>query len=380
MDQESVDILRTLFTSVESGETELDTDEPVLRVGLRETGLLFRGDALHLLRQLQERLAVAALGSDSHIHSDEVRQLAIEACRRAQSAGEDAAVAWFQGALLRSPKTVWIGVPIAAHFTGDALDLGRCRLIRELPAAAKADVFASADAFRDRQVLATEVKARDPISAEIRARDALDEGISLLRLVADEPSEHPVGTHCWIREEQPGFAYRSSDMWFVRRAGSEGTLWPPYRDLARSMAVSAAEQTEWERRAIAACRWYNRAMSAGWPSVSLAACFTALECLLVRGRQEPEKGAKVAERVTRHRARVRGLDEDELRQWIIDLYRRRNDTVHEGVAYADEIEIARLEELTRAATHWAATHLDRHHRLAGVCSSFDDVHDGDHEP
>jgi hypothetical protein len=151
------------------------------------------------------------------------------------------------------------------------------------------------------------------------------------------------------------------------------------RELSDAMSRPDDARTDWERRTVAACRWYHRAMTARWPSASLAGCFTALECLFVEGRGEPNKGELVAARVARQNPRIPGVERDGVGDWLLEFYRRRNETVHEGISYADELEVARLEDLTSAAVFWASGHLDRDHRIAGPCETFDDVYKAEHE-
>jgi len=211
----------------------------------------------------------------------------------------------------------------------------------------------------------------------VRARDLLDEAMSLLRLASD-PLEHALGSHISASEGTTWTAMRAPDRLIVRRA-SEGQLWPPIKYIAEAMSRDTTVQSDWERRTIAASRWHNRAVSAGWPSASLAACFTALECLFVRNRNESRKGETIARRVAQHHAHVPHLPDDEVASWVAALYQRRNKTVHEGIPYGDEIDVERIEELTVAAIHWAAHHLDRNHRSGGTCQAFDEVHDATHE-
>jgi len=106
-----------------------------------------------------------------------------------------------------------------------------------------------------------------------------------------------------------------------------------------------------------------------------------MECLFIPGRtqvQKGGKGGKIADVVVSYNANVRGIPADELEAWVRHLYQRRNDAAHEGIDYPNEINVSRLEELTRAACQWAASHLDRHHRTGGACRTFADVHEGDH--
>jgi hypothetical protein len=89
----------------------------------------------------------------------------------------------------------------------------------------------------------------------------------------------------------------------------------------------------------------------------------ALEALFIEGQNERSKGAHIAERLTA-RFKLNELTHDEQVNWLSRLYRGRNDAVHEGRDFANDLEVDRLFDLLRAALVRLALHLDPAHRTS----------------
>jgi len=100
---------------------------------------------------------------------------------------------------------------------------------------------------------------------------------------------------------------------------------------------------------------------------------TALECLFVKDQATKQKGAAIAERFT-ERWVARGWTADEQREWIRGLYRARNDAIHEGRRFVEDLDVDRLVDLTAYAVRWGAWHLSPSHGNGdGACRDFDEV-------
>jgi len=380
MDSESVRMLRELASTVTEA-AEIDHEESHFLVTRGDDSLAFQGEAFLLLRALGRRLATPALAGGG-VSETEAEELIIQACLRTVHDGADAAVDWLTAAIDGEPKSYWFGVPVSAYCAAEQLELGSTRLLQHLPAhlSGLTDGMPNeANPFHSAQVLSCDVVAHDAASAEVVASDLLDQGMSLLRLLSDRRPRRLV-TYVGIQPvDQPVFAGRNRTL-ILRHVASDGRPWPPYLYIADAMAKNEEHRSDWERRTIAACRWHNRAVSAGWPSASLVASFTALECLFVHGKSERLKGSMVATRVMRQDPHVPHLESvEEIGAWLEELYQRRNDAAHEGVSFANEIDADRLEQLTAASVEWAARHLDRFHRGGGVCTTFEEAHDGPHD-
>lgn len=129
------------------------------------------------------------------------------------------------------------------------------------------------------------------------------------------------------------------------------------------MAASRDEaaRSDWQRRLLAATRWYSKGFRNEAPSDRLAGAMVALECLFVEGRKEPRKGQLVASRLT-ERWKLNEMSQDEQRGWLERLYAGRNDAVHEGRDFVNDLEVERLFDLTRQALLGLLSHLDAAHR------------------
>jgi hypothetical protein len=69
-----------------------------------------------------------------------------------------------------------------------------------------------------------------------------------------------------------------------------------------------------------------------------------------------QKGENIAREVT-ERWTLREMTKEEQREWLAELYQRRNDAAREGRHYEDDINVSRLHALCWDAVSWAAMHL-----------------------
>jgi Apea-like HEPN len=370
-DQIQPELLR-LFSSVEvDPQPDFDQTEPFVLVGFGPT-LLFRGPSLELLRALQAAMAESALarGGPSRKAAE---TLLTSACVMSVVDGRDEAIAWIK-AELAEPPTRWAFVEsIGAYLPKDELHLGSCRLALEPPS----EVVPEPVEPRLREHLApplilVEVDARDQESARLLARDRIDEAVAILALAAGYRGTH--AKHALAQRGGttslgggPGVMI-AAEFW-----DAEGRVHPHYRAMSDAAARTDEERTDWERRVLASARWFGKAAATFWPSEALTAAMTALECLFVKDRKTREKGAAIAESFTQ-RFVARGWSADQQRDWLRGLYRARNDAIHEGRRFVEDLDVDRLVDLTAYAVRWGAWHLSPDHdNGTGACHTFDAV-------
>jgi hypothetical protein len=294
--------LRRLFGAIEvNAAPPFDQGEPFHIVGLggRDVPmLLFRGDALEMLRNLQRTFAASALARGGPSRKA-IEEMLTKACQISAMDGHDAALD-FLNTQLSEPSRRWVlAEPLQALVPADDLPLGACRLTRELPAEALPSGATDQIAAQLKgPFIVAEVEARDPESARLIAHDRIEEAVAILILASghrgsfprhllSEPGERATiagGTRVLI----------APDFW-----ESDGRVRYEYRPLSDAAAQAEDVRTDWERRALAAARWYAKATETFWPAEALTACMTALESLFVRDRRVGLKGAEVADQFTR---------------------------------------------------------------------------------
>lgn len=358
-------LLIRLFDHVQSsGQVGVPTDPtrpgPFMVSRFGGEALQIGGEAFDLLEQIQEGLARSALSTGGP-SKRLVSHLVMEACREALRTDPQSAVTWLEAQLSERNSQWQVIEPIRGIFPKAPFRLGRTTLHPALPPelARRGAAYPITQFELDRPVLVANVEARDEESAQRRARDLFDEARSILTIAGKtSAAEPPLITinvsdgHTWLTMSSPTEDFAVSDRAFQH---------PVIRAIEVAAAREPMQRNEWERRCLAACRWFRRARAAEWPSESLAACMTLLECLFVEGRSVPRKGEAIADWIA-PRWRLAGLlKESEMREWIIGMYRQRNDAVHEGASYLEDVEVARLVTLARQSTVWAGWHLHPDH-------------------
>lgn len=387
-------VLHELFACVGGMEEYLvlhDDDgptswEPYRFVGIDDdAGLLFRGRSLELLQTLEVAYAEhAATGGWS---AESVSEIVIQACKEARVQGPDAGVAVFRRAV-RVPPRVWTvflpAVDVIDFESGEELRIGRASLTMSRtredghPIAALEMDSRVGGEFRP-PVWRVRVAARDKASAHFLAWEHVQDARAVMSLSESIDRQRPKAI---LLPDGPPESGRTVGMaaHVVRFYGHNmtdraGELVPDFRALSFAAGLLEPERNDWQRRTIAATRWYLEAATTWWYAESLAAAMTALECLLVAGRREQNKRETIAERVTSI-AVLRSLGVEQQKDWLAALYARRNDTVHEGLSVAEDLDVTRLVDLTHAVCRWAARHLVPMHRSDEMaCTSFSDVWD-----
>jgi hypothetical protein len=371
VDQIRPDLL-SLFATVEvNPEADLDQTEPFLLMGFQQPTLLFRGESLALLRALQTTLAESALAQGGPSRKA-AESLLTQACSMSVVSGPDQALAWIRAELEKPPARWTFAEPILAFLPGAELELGGCRLLREMPNDLVPEPVELP--LRDHLIpplILADVTAKDDESARLLARDRIDEAISILALASGHRGAH--AKHALVRSDGSTSlaggpkALIASELW-----DAEGRVHPQYRSMSAA-ARSDEERTDWEHRVLASVRWFAKAATSFWASEGLVACMSALECLFVKGQTTSDKRGAIAERVT-ERFVTGGWSPSEQIEWLRRLYGARNDAIHEGRRFVEDLDVDRLVDLTSYAVRWAAWHLDpAHDQGDGACRDFDEV-------
>jgi hypothetical protein len=147
--------------------------------------------------------------------------------------------------------------------------------------------------------------------------------------------------------------------------------------MSDAAARTEETRTDWERRVLASARWFANAAETFWPSEALTSCMTALECLFIKDRNVQSKGREIADRLT-ERWVARGWTADEQREWLRALWRARNDAIHEGRRFVEDLQVDRLVDFTAFAVRWGAWHLSPYHsEKQSPCETFAEVMEHD---
>jgi len=362
-----------LFAAVEvNPQLDLDQTEPFMLMGFQQPTLLFRGESLALLRALQTALAESALahGGPSRKAAE---SLLTEACRMSVVSGADQAVAWIRAELEKPPARWAFAESILAYLPRAELELGGCRLAHEVPG----EVVPEPVEPRLREhltppLILVDVTARDDESARLLARDRIDEAVSILALASGHRGSH--AKHALVRPDgSTSLAGGPTALIAPEFWDAEGRVHSQYRSMSVAAARSDDDRTDWEHRVLASVRWFAKAAETFWASEALAACMTALECLFIKDQRTRDKRSAIAERAT-ERFVTRGWTPDEQMEWLRRLYAARNDAIHEGRRFVEDLDVDRLVDLTSYAVRWGAWHLDPgHDEGTGACHEFDEV-------
>jgi hypothetical protein len=220
-------------------------------------------------------------------------------------------------------------------------------------------------------VVYVKVVARDIQTARILAAERIVESHAVLDLI-DRPKLGSGRAFLARRADGGGNFSQSRRGWILdsQVVNEKGRLTPPYLQLARATGKAEARRSDWERRVLAATRWFSRASRSVSAADRLVGLMVALECIFVEGRRVRYKGDAIAKAIT-SRFRLRGMTGAEQEEWLRGLYGGRNDSVHEGREFERDLEVDRLADLTQVVIRSAAWHLVPSHQSSRrSCRTF----------
>jgi hypothetical protein len=366
------DLRRLLRLSRQASRKALEPDEsggvalPVQPGRIMRFGsgalVLVDEDAMPLLRALQRRVTGSSR-TDSGLSPGEAEALLIRACEEAVSGRVRDAVANLLATLAEEPVEYVVTEPVEILLPPDVprLVVGRTTYSAKLPRLAIGPQFALKQRFVE-PVATARVVSRGSNTARVLARQAFDESAAILDLVAPPTNTGSEATLVRRRSDPSGAPmFTRKNWWFKAGTFSGGRLAPPYLHLSRAAARDEARRSDWQRRVLGAVRWYSRGHRSESPADRVVSAMVALESLFILGRQERQKGALIADRVT-DRFRTRHMTETEQREWLRRLYQIRNDAAHEGREVLDDLEVDSLLDLSLVVVRYGAFHLDPDHR------------------
>ena len=317
-------------------------------------------EAMPLFRSLQRRLAGSAR-KHSGLSPDETDALLMQACERAVSGRVKDAVAELLDTLGEEPEEWVVTEPVDIFLPPGVprLRVGRTTYSQRLPRLPAGQKFVGRFVP---PVATARVVSRGAATARVLARETFAESGAILDLIVPPANTGSEATVVRRRSDPPRGPGYSRPGWFLGTVPiSEGRLPAPFLYLSRAAGRDEANRSEWQRRVLAAARWYSRGHRSESASDRIVSAMVALESLFVVGRREPQKGVLIAERATQ-RLRAGGMTEDEQRAWLRRLYQVRNDAAHEGREVLDDLEVDRLLDLTNVAVRVSVYHLDPDHR------------------
>jgi len=223
--------------------------------------------------------------------------------------------------------------------------------------------------------ITTEVLAVDDHAAIELAGRRFSDALAILQL-GDVRGKPVLGRSVILVSDRGDMSYNPDPVPSLRADqafDAHGNLGPVEGALSQAAYKSLAEQTDWERRCLAAARWLTNGVSSAWSADAVLSLTVALETLFVKDRSVANKGQAIADGVST-RWTVEGLSQEAQHEWLVNVYRKRNDAVHEGRDLPVDLDVGRLTFLTWIATRWAGEHLLPEHREGGPCRTFDEAH------
>jgi hypothetical protein len=338
-----------------------------------ELPLVFKGGSLRLLQELTARI-VGRSRLDTGLSEKDAERLLINACGRAIGGDSRGALLWLVESL-DEPVVTWTVVEPAdlVLVSTTRLVVGRSTYTTSLPPRIRRRILPTfLDAMDGDCFVSTDVLARDAATARALAREAFADSAAVLDLM-DKRAAAPGGAFIAIPDAGSGGITFSRSGWIIDASwlGQDHKLIPPFRQLSRALAKREDTRTDWERRVVAATRWLSRASRSTTTPDRLVSVMIALEALLIEDRHERSKGALLAKRLT-ERIRVRSHTAKQQEDWIAELYQRRNDAVHEGREYVNDLEVDDLLDLARYAVRYACEHLAAKH-ARHACETFSEA-------
>jgi hypothetical protein len=299
----------------------------------------------------------------SGLSPSEAEALLVQACERAVASRVSYAVGDLLDALAEEPEQWVVTEPVEILLPPDVprLVVGRTTHTARPQRLAIGQELARKQGFVPPFATAR-VVSRGATTARALARQAFAESAATLDVVAPPANTGSEATLARRTSDPPGAPGFTHPGWFFGTDMiSGGRLAPPFLYLSRAAARDEATRSDWQRRALGAARCFSRGHRSESAADRLVSAMVALECLFIVGREEPQKGTLIAERVT-ERYRRRDMTKAEQTAWLQGLYRIRNDAAHEGREVLDDLEVDRLLDLTRFIVRVSAFHLDPEHR------------------
>src|SRR5262249_20009453 len=146
-------------------------------------------------------------------------------------------------------------------------------------------------------------------SARVLAQERFAESAAILDLAVREPQIGDEVTLLRIDDRRGGMRYVRNGWVLSSELQARGELVPPYLQLSRAAGLEEVRRTDWQRRVLAATRWYSRSRRSAWPADRLASVMVALEAVFVEGLSEVKKGETIALRLT-ERFQMREMTRD----------------------------------------------------------------------
>jgi hypothetical protein len=370
--------LSAVFSGVEriSGMPERGI-EPYSAYGIGPgVTLLFRGDALRMLRELERELALHAL-TGAGWTPDTVSGLVVQACELSETQGETAAIAWLHQTLESPPSRMTVFVHSQDMFPGTEFVVGACTLSRTAPPSI-AQLSEGSGPGLAGPFISTVVTAGDRASAKVIGWDRIDEARAILALAHRGRIPQARPATAVEAGGKASFSLSSNRLHATDHIDSENRWHHGYRELSEAASRDAEDRTDWERRVIAACRWYSAACQTRWYAEALVNAVISLECLFLPPDVNRSKGQRIALAVTQTGIVLPGKTVRSQRKWIDRMYGARNSVAHEAGNATNDLEIEDLLILGRATLDWAVWHLTPLHRTdAVICRSLAEVSNRD---
>lgn len=363
--QDEQDLAR-LATMVERGVTPEPGDTSLYRsIGFPPNSILYRGDALELHRVLSLRLSQSALGDSGH-GPRSVEYLLDGFIQESDSTDLTSAITWLDAQLSAELETWTFVQELEFRSPCARFEVGSCIVVQNLDdiQPSLSSLYAPLGLDWRPPFISTSVAARDEFSARILASEAFAEAETVIALLAGW-TEVPDVRHLTVNSPVAHYSTGSRAIPQIQAIDSAGNFWPGYHELSEALARHSGQRTDWERRALAASRWFRVASTTNWPSQSISASMSALECLLVAPTDDRRNKRGPIARRTSDIGILKGRTKAEQVSWLNDLYHRRNDAVHAGVFHQDEIDAQALLVLVRSVVHWSTRHLDPSHGRPG---------------
>jgi hypothetical protein len=330
------------------------------------------GEGLPLLRSLQRRIVGSSRGGYG-MSLDEARVLLLRACDNAVNGTIKAAIGELLATLEAKPEAWTIAEAVEGIFPAGKLTVGRTVYWNHLPRwlGHRAVVHGTmAKHGFVAPIAVTDVVSRGATTALALARERFAESAAVLDLAA--PPTNLGSETSWLRgPSTAGFWFRRTGWVLNAQLIERGQLVPPLRQLARAAKREEDGRSDWERRLLAATRWFSRAYRSEWPADRLASLMFSLECVFIPDGQRSQQGPTLATKLT-ERFVLNEFNARQQRRWLQGLYDGRSDAVHAGRDYLHDLDVDRFLELTRHVLVTFAGHLVPAHRADGrSCRTFE---------